>query len=79
MGDASAVGTLLQMVENMAHLSHKDRMTVLCVLLAEEICTLPPGARRAALDEVLDEMPGLLRAAETVMRQTLVANARRGA
>jgi hypothetical protein len=60
----------------MAHLSIDGRITLLCALLAQEICNLPPTERDDELRRVLRELPSILDATECGMRQAFVLNAK---
>ena len=72
------IGLVKPIAKRMEHLSVESRITLLCGLLAQEICNLPMGDREDELERVLDEMPSILRATERGMREALVGNARRG-
>jgi hypothetical protein len=60
----------------MEGLGWEGRSSLLLALLAQEICTFPPGDRAGALEDVIDDLPGILRATEKGMRQALVENAK---
>lgn len=75
--ERKAILALVRPVANQIEsLSIDGRITLLCGLLAQEMCNLPPSDRAAELDRVLDELPGILRASEDGMRQALAENAR---
>ena len=62
----------------MAHLSIDGRITLLCALLAQEMCNLPLAERDDELRRVLRELPGILDATERGMREAIAQNARAG-
>jgi len=67
-----------KMREHLLSLDFDCRITVLCALLAQEVCTLPPNERAPELRRLQDDLPGILKATEEGMRQGLAENAREG-
>ena len=63
---------------NMERLSIEGRITLLCALLAQEMCNLPPSERDEELRRVMQEMPDIMRSTEAGMRQALAMNAKKG-
>ena len=61
-----------------AHLSVEGRITLLCNLLAQEICNLPLSERDEELARVRRDLPDMLDATEQGMREALAQNARNG-
>lgn len=77
--EAPAIVALVRPVASrMAHLSVDGRITLLCALLAQEMCNLPPTERDDELRRVLRELPGILDATESGMREALALNAKGG-
>lgn len=70
------VSLVLPIANLISHLSVDYRITLLCALITQEMCTLPPGERADELDRVLHELPRILGATERGMREALVQNAR---
>jgi hypothetical protein len=66
------------MAANMERLSIEGRITLLCALLAQEMCNLPPSERDEELRRVMREMPDIMRLTEAGMRQALAMNAKEG-
>jgi hypothetical protein len=62
----------------MEHISLDGRITLLCAMLAQEICHLPVGERADELRRVVRELPDILDKTEIGMRAALVRNARAG-
>lgn len=60
------------------HLSIEARIALWRNMLLTELCHMPPEDRRDELEEIIEEMPRLLRASEEGMRQALIAAAKRG-
>jgi len=61
-----------------AHLSIDARITLLCALLAQELCNLPPSDRDEEFRRVMRELPGIMDATEAGMREALAMNAKDG-
>ena len=74
---AAIVSLIRPLADRMAHLSLDSRLTLLCSLLTQEICTLPAGIQSEALQQIVAQLPDILSATEAGMRQALVENARR--
>jgi hypothetical protein len=72
------VALVRPVASKMAHLSIDGRITLLCALLAQEMCNLPPNKRDEELRRVMREMPDIMNATEAGMRQALVLNAKAG-
>lgn len=74
----SIVALVRPMVRQMGTLSPEGRITLLCGLLAQEICCRPASERMPLLVEILDEIPSIFRATEEGMREALAQNAKDG-
>jgi hypothetical protein len=78
MNEKVAMVALVQPISRkIAHLSSEGRITLLCALLAQEICCLPPAEREPELRSVLRCLPSIFLATEKTMREALADNARR--
>lgn len=72
----ATVALVKPIAELMAPFPVENRIALLCALLAQEICMLPPAQRRAELQNVIDELPLILLLTEETMRDCLARNAR---
>lgn len=73
---AATVALVRPMAARMARLSIESRIALLCALLTQELCNLPPGQRDDELERVLNDLPAIMRATERGMRNALIQNAR---
>lgn len=75
--ERAIVALVRPLAARMAHLSIEGRITLLCGLLTQEMCNLPPSERDDELRRVQRELPGILDATEDGMRKALAENARK--
>ena len=78
MTDNDIIAMVIPVAKRIAHLPVAGRITLLCALLAQEICSLPPTDRDAEFNRVLRDLPSIMTSTEDGMRQALVENARSG-
>ena len=64
--------------EEMGVLDFDSRITLLCTLLMQEICTLPPAERLPELYRLIDDLPAIFGATQHGMRLALVENGKKG-
>jgi hypothetical protein len=77
MSEEKKIIALVQpLARKMEHLSSDGRIDLLCALIVQEICLLPPSEREGRLSGVLDALPEFFRVTEATMRDALVQNAR---
>jgi len=77
--EARAIVALVRPIAaQIAPLSIEGRITLLCGLLAQEMCNLPPAERDEEIRRVQRELPVILDATEAGMRVALAQNARAG-
>lgn len=67
-----------QAANAIAGLSIEGRKTVLCGMLMQEVCMLPPGKRQAELADLVADLPSILSSTEQGMRMALTENAKDG-
>ncbi len=67
-----------KMQPHLLPLDFDGRITLLCALLMQEVCALPPSERGPELRRLQADLPGILHATEEGMRRALAENAREG-
>lgn len=72
----SVIATMLATLAQVETLSTEHKVALLMALLAQEVCTLPPGERRAMVQDITDDFPEIFDVTERAMRKALAENAR---